>query len=83
MQSYKAIIMRKLVSEVKLFSGRNGLRKALEKFRRQGEILPFPDFQRKYSLEKTYFLHYCQVISGIPGHPMTKVKFKDLISTIG
>jgi len=42
--------------------------------------LPFPIFQRKYSLKKTSFLHYYQVISAIPGHLLTKVRFMDLIS---
>jgi len=42
--------------------------------------LLFPIFQRKYSLKKTSFLHYYQVISAIPGHLLTKVRFMDLIS---
>ena len=43
----------------------------------KGEVLPFPVFQHKYSLKKTSFLHYFQVISAIPGQLMTKAKFKD------
>jgi len=31
-------------------------------------------------LKKTSFLHYYQVISAIPGHPLTEAKSKDLTS---
>ena len=43
----------------------------------KGQVLPFPVFQRKYSLKKTSFLHYFQVVSAIPGHLLTKAKSMD------
>ena len=46
----------------------------------KGQVVPFPVFQRKYSLKKTSFLHYFQVISAIPEHLLTKVKSKDSTS---
>ena len=49
----------------------------------RGEVLPFPVFQRKYSLKKTSFLHYFQDISAIPGHLLTKAKSKDSTSESG
>ena len=42
-----------------------------------GQVLPFAVFQRKYSLKKTSFLHYFQVISAIPGHLLAKANSKD------
>ena len=43
----------------------------------KGQVLPFPVFQRKYSLKKTSFLHYFQVTSTIPGYLLAKAKSKD------
>ena len=40
-------------------------------------MLPFPVFQRKYSLKKTSFLHYFQVISAIPADLLAKAKSND------
>ena len=45
-----------------------------------GQVLSSPVFQRKYSLKKTTFLHYYQVISAIPGHLLIKAESKELIS---
>ena len=42
-----------------------------------GNVLSFPVFQSKYSLQKTIFLHFYQVICTIPGHLLTKAKTKD------
>jgi len=81
-QSY--LIIRKFASKVKLFSGRNGFTKGIKRIENlleeKGEVLPFPVFQREYSLKTTSFLHYYQVISAIPGHLLTKAKSKDLTS---
>ena len=35
-------------------------------------------FQSKYSLQKTTFLHYYQVVSAIPSHLLTKAKIQEL-----
>ena len=34
-------------------------------------------FQSKYSLQKTTFLHYYQVVSAIPSHLLTKAKIQE------
>ena len=57
-----------------------GIKRIEDLLDKKGQVLPFPVFQRKYSLKKTTFLHYYQVISAIPGHLLTKAKFKDLTS---
>ena len=45
-----------------------GIKRIEDLLDEKGQVLPFPVFQRKYSLKKTSFLHYFQVISAIPGH---------------
>ena len=54
-----------------------GIKRIEDLFDEKGQVLPFPVFQRKYSLKKTSFLHYFQVISAIPGHLLAKAKSKD------
>ena len=54
-----------------------GIKRIEDLFDENGQVLPFPAFRRKYSLKKTSFLHYFQVISAIPGHLLAKPKSKD------
>ena len=54
-----------------------GIKRIEDLLDERGQVLPFPVFQRKYSLKKTSFLHYFQVISAIPGHLLAKAKSKD------
>ena len=54
-----------------------GIKRIEDLFDENGQVLPFPVFQRKYSLKKISFLHYFQVISAIPGHLLAKAKSKD------
>ena len=57
-----------------------GIKRIVNLLVEKGEVHPFPVFQRKYSLRKTSFLDYYQVISAIPRHLLTKVKSKGLTS---
>ena len=41
---------------------------------RDGNFLPFNEFKCKYSLEKTNFLQYYQVVSAIPNHLSQKAR---------
>ena len=54
-----------------------GIKRIKDLLDEKGQVLPFPVFQRKYSLKKTSFLHCFQVISAIPGHLLVKAKSKD------
>ena len=53
-----------------------GIKRIDDLFDENRQVLPFLVFQRKYSLKKTSFLHYFQVISAIPGHLLAKAKSK-------
>ena len=44
---------------------------------KNGNVLSFPVFQLKYSLQKTTFLHFYQVICANPGRLLTKAKTND------
>ena len=54
-----------------------GIKRIEDLLDEKGQVLPFPVFQGKYSLKKTSFLHYFQVISAIPGHLLAKARSKD------
>ena len=66
---------------VKLFFWKEWFMKGIKRIEdlldERGQVLPFLVFQRKYSLKKTSFLHYFQVMSAIPGHLLAKAKSKD------
>ena len=70
MQFY--LTTKKSASTVNRFS--RSIKDLLDK---NGNVLSFPVFQSKYSLQKTTFLHFYQVICGIPGHLLTKAKTND------
>ena len=55
-----------------------GIKRIEDLLDERGQVLPFPVFQRKYSLKKTSFHHYFQVISAIPGHLLAKARIQDL-----
>ena len=75
------LIITKFVSMVKTFFWKEWYMKGIKTIENlldeKGQVLPFPVFQRKYSLQKTSFLYYFQVISAIPGHLLTKAKSMD------
>ena len=51
-----------------------GIRTIKDLLDKNGNLLSFPDFQLKYSLQKTAFLHFYQVICAIPGRLLTKAR---------
>ena len=51
-----------------------GIRTIKDLLDKNGNVLSFPVFKSKYSLQKTTFLHFYQVICAIPGHLLTKAK---------
>ena len=54
-----------------------GIRTIQDLIDKNENVLSFAAFQLKYSLQKTTFLHYYQVISAIPSHLLTKAKTKE------
>ena len=54
-----------------------GIRMIKDLLDKNGNVLSFPVFQSKYSLQKTTFLHFYQVICAVPGHLLTKAKPND------
>ena len=59
---------------------KKGIRTIRDLLGDNGQILPFPVFQSKYSLQKTTFLHYYQVVSAIPSHLLTEAKIQEFNS---
>ena len=54
-----------------------GIRTSRDLLDEKGQVLPFSVFQSKYSLQKTTFLHYYQVISALPIHLLAKAKVEE------
>ena len=54
-----------------------GIRTIRDLLDEKGQVLPFSVFQSKYSLQKTTFLHYYQVISALPNHFLAKAKLDE------
>ena len=59
-----------------------GIRTIKDLLDENGNVLSFPVFQSKYSLQKTTSLHFYQVICAVPGNLLTKAKTNDLSAEI-
>ena len=79
------LIIRKPPSTVNLFFWKEWFKKSIITIKdlvdENGNVVSFPVFQSKYSLQKPTFLHFYQVICATPGRLLTKEK-KLMISVL-
>ena len=73
------LIIRKIINnKVNLFFWTEWFKKSIITFKdlldENGNVVSFPVFQSKYSLQKPTFLHFYQVICATPGRLLTKEK---------